>query len=80
VHSNVIEKIKTLAVKMVFTKMKGWGTLACACSRFFSLLWRRERWQRRPVVVSGAKISAGPGMVHSNVIKKIKLLAAKNVI
>jgi hypothetical protein len=61
VHSNVIEKIKLLAVKMVFTQMKGWGILTCACSRFISLLWTTEHWWLRPVVVSVSQDISWPG-------------------
>ena len=52
VRSNVIEKIKLLVAKMVFRTGKGGRILTCAHGRRFSLLRRRGRWWRRPVVVS----------------------------
>jgi hypothetical protein len=52
VNSNVIEKIKLLAAKIVFKKGKGGHILTCAHGNSFSLLWRRGLWWQRLAMVS----------------------------
>jgi hypothetical protein len=71
VHSNVIEKIKLLAAKMVFKKGKGGNILTCAHGNSFSLLLRRGRWWQWLAMVSVGQDINWPVMVHSNVIEKI---------
>jgi hypothetical protein len=71
VHSNVIEKIKLLAAKMVFKKGKVGNILTCAHGNSFSLLLRRGRWWQWLAMVSVGQDINWPVMVHSNVIEKI---------
>jgi hypothetical protein len=59
VHNNVVEKIKLLAFKMVYRKMKE-GQIVNVHGVNFSLIWRRGHWQRQPVVVSVSQDTSWP--------------------
>ena len=80
VHSNVIEKIKVLAVKMIYWKGKGGQILTCANGHSFSLLWRRGRLRRRlTIVFVGGDINWPVDGEQQCNWKKIKLIAFKMV-
>jgi hypothetical protein len=78
-HSNVIEKIKLLAAKKVIWKGKGRHVLTCTCSRFFSLLWMKGRWRRRPVVVSVSQDISWPGDGAQQSNRKNKIISCKKL-
>ncbi len=61
VHSNVIEKIKNISCQHGIYKYKSRkNILTSTRGRFFSLVWRRGCWRRRPVVLSVGQVINWP--------------------
>ncbi len=77
--SDVIEKIRKLALGNTLYKIGGGEILTCLCSRCFSLLWQRGCWQRRLLVLFVGRDMMDPvEWTVSDVIEKIRKLAVGN--